>query len=154
MHYAETKSRLPGESPLWTQPGNGTVTLAPTGQPVLIVEDDDEIRASLVLLLRDEGYVVNEARDGIQALSLLAEMGDRCVIFLDMLMPRMDGIEVCERMVAGPMPRHDHAVILMSAWFHHSALANTVVSARLDKPFEIETVLELANRYSTAPLRH
>jgi CheY-like chemotaxis protein len=154
MFFKDAKSRSLSDRSPWENAGRQIATAGHIGQPVLIVEDDDTIRESLVQLLRDEGYVVTEARDGIEALRRLAETRERQIIFLDVLMPRMDGIEVCERLLADPGLRHDHAIILMSAWFHHSATYPALAAARLYKPFDIETVLELADRFSEPAPSH
>jgi CheY-like chemotaxis protein len=137
----------------WTHARAHASTSARTSSPVLIVDDDVPIRESLAQALRDEGYPVTQAQDGIEALGLLAGSRKRHIIFLDLLMPRMDGIEFCERLMTDPALRHDHAVILMSAWFQHAARVTTVNFARLYKPFDLNEVLELAGRFSAAPTR-
>ncbi|HEV2235430.1 MAG TPA: response regulator [Ktedonobacterales bacterium] len=154
MVFKEAQSQSPATSGLAGHADSQTATTSHGGQPVLIVEDDSAIRESLAQMLREEGYAVTMARDGIEALRLLAEARERYVIFLDVLMPRMDGVEFCERLLADPALRHDHAIILMSAWFHHSAAIPAVAAAHLYKPFDIETVLELAQRFSVSTPSH
>ncbi|WP_036710176.1 response regulator transcription factor [Paenibacillus pinihumi] len=61
---------------------------------ILVVDDDREIRDVLHIYLRNEGYRVLEAEDGLQALEHLQhEHVD--LILLDIMMPRMDGIKAC-----------------------------------------------------------
>jgi len=62
--------------------------------PILIVEDDPDVRASLVEVLEDEGYRVATAGDGVEALHYLrgAPALPR-LILLDMMMPHMDGFQ-------------------------------------------------------------
>lgn len=148
MFFKETNSRTLDELRARSQSGSQSATLPRVAPPVLVVEDDDAIRESLTRLLREEGYQVSGARDGIEALARLAHARTRHIIFLDVLIPRMDGIEVCERLAADPTLRRDHTVILMSAWFHHSVASGNMVAARLYKPFDIETVLDLVRRFS------
>src|SRR5215467_11486900 len=58
---------------------------------VMVVEDDEDIRISLKELLEDDGYQVLLAANGREALDCL-ERGKRpCLIFLDLMMPVMDG---------------------------------------------------------------
>jgi two-component system OmpR family response regulator len=61
---------------------------------ILIVDDDPHIRELLRVLLRNEGYEIYEAEDGILALSLLETIKVDMVI-LDIMMPNMDGWELC-----------------------------------------------------------
>lgn len=63
---------------------------------VLVAEDDANIRAGLVEVLRREGYDTLEARDGEAALNLfMRERPD--FVCLDIMMPKVDGYEVCRR---------------------------------------------------------
>ena len=64
---------------------------------VLIVDDDEHIRASLRRTLAFEGYQVREAGDGTGALEVaLDELPD--LVILDVMLPGMDGMEVCRRL--------------------------------------------------------
>jgi two-component system alkaline phosphatase synthesis response regulator PhoP len=62
---------------------------------ILIVDDEEDIRELLSYNLRKEGYVVFSAENGENGLSLLREEKPDLVL-LDVMMPGMDGIEVCE----------------------------------------------------------
>jgi DNA-binding response OmpR family regulator len=64
---------------------------------VLVVDDEEEIRDSLRELLEDEGYHVATAADGEGALRCLEERLP-CVVILDLMLPRLDGNAVYERM--------------------------------------------------------
>lgn len=60
-------------------------------KPVMVVEDDDDIRTNLQELLEDEGYAVQTARNGEEALSLLRGPGEvPGLILLDVMMPVKD----------------------------------------------------------------
>ena len=59
---------------------------------VLVVDDDKEIRDSIEIYLRNEGYIVHEAADGEEALIVL-EKEEIHLIILDIMMPKMDGIK-------------------------------------------------------------
>ncbi|NEN80814.1 response regulator transcription factor [Paenibacillus elgii] len=61
---------------------------------VLVVDDDSEIRDVIHVYLRNEGYRVLEAVDGLEALDVLKSNSVQLVI-LDVMMPRMDGIKTC-----------------------------------------------------------
>ena len=65
----------------------------PCTKAILIVEDDEAIREGLRLLLEDEGYFVECACNGREALAMLERMPPPCVVLLDLMMPVMDGYE-------------------------------------------------------------
>ncbi|MBV8463503.1 MAG: response regulator, partial [Acidimicrobiales bacterium] len=66
---------------------------------VLVVEDEESYREALVAGLRLEGFEVEVAADGYEALDLV-ERTAFDIVLLDMLLPGMHGIEVCRRMRA------------------------------------------------------
>jgi two-component system response regulator ResD len=65
-------------------------------QIVLIVDDDDKIREILSLYLNKEGFQVEEAADGVEAIRKVDQVKPN-VIILDIMMPILDGIEVCRQ---------------------------------------------------------
>jgi CheY-like chemotaxis protein len=75
------------------EPGDGG-----RGPVVLVVEDDPDLRDSLVTLVEGEGFQVLEAGNGAEALALLEATPDApALVLLDMLMPVMDGVEFLRR---------------------------------------------------------
>jgi len=66
---------------------------------VLLVDDEEPLRASLGFTLKREGYDVTPAADGLTALDL-ARQTKRDVILLDLMLPGLDGTEVCRRIRA------------------------------------------------------
>lgn len=64
---------------------------------LLVAEDEPDLRASLTRGLRAEGYAVDEAADGVEAL-YKAENSDYDTIVLDMMLPEMDGLEVLRKL--------------------------------------------------------
>ncbi len=65
---------------------------------VLVIEDDAAISRVLQLELEHEGYTVQTARDGLNGLELALKEPD--LVILDLMLPRMDGLEVCKRLRA------------------------------------------------------
>jgi DNA-binding response OmpR family regulator len=61
---------------------------------ILLVEDDPKTRGTVALYLQREGYDVATAEDGVQALEVARERDPHLVV-LDLMLPRMDGLEVC-----------------------------------------------------------
>ena len=72
-------------------------TMSPTGRRVLLVEDDARIRRVLEIALRAEGYRISQSGTGEEALDLLAE-APVDVVVLDLMLPDIDGFEVCRRL--------------------------------------------------------
>ncbi len=75
---------------------------------VLVVDDEPAVRTALERALRLEGYDVELASDGAEALQRLAQHSTDAVV-LDVLMPNVDGLEVCRRLRAA----HDETPVLM-----------------------------------------
>ena len=67
---------------------------------ILVVDDDAAVRDSLRRALQLEGYDVQLAGDGTEALARLEGDGDADAVVLDVLMPQVDGLEVCRRLRA------------------------------------------------------
>lgn len=66
--------------------------------PVLVVEDDEDIREDLAYLIHADGHAVVTAAHGAEALARLAEGQKPCIILLDLMMPVMDGWQFREEL--------------------------------------------------------
>jgi CheY-like chemotaxis protein len=113
---------------------------------VLIVEDDKNTRDVLQLAFEDEGYVVAEAADGLQALDVLRESASPLVVVLDLDLPKLDGIQVLQMVALDASLLARHAFILLTAVADQRFQAAEVVCAELmvpimPKPFELDMVL-------------
>lgn len=110
-----------------------------SGCPVLIVEDDDDLRQMMVALLALEGFEPEAARDGEQALSMLRSQARRpCVIVLDMMMPRMDGWEFCRQRALDPSIGDIPVIVLSAAPAERLQVSAAAV---LPKPFDYDRLL-------------
>ena len=82
---------------------------------VLLVDDDASMRKVLQRRVESWGYAVVTAGDGAEALRLAQERKPD-IVLLDVMMPGMDGLEVCRQLTRGPSTWHLHIpVILISA---------------------------------------
>jgi DNA-binding response OmpR family regulator len=77
---------------------------------ILLADDEQSIQTLLSFPLRKDGYEVTTASDGREALARFAESRFDLVV-LDVMMPRMDGLEVCRRIRA----RHNVPIIMLTA---------------------------------------
>ena len=69
-----------------------------TSPQILVVDDDDEIRSLLQVVLTREGFQVREARDAPTARRMLGAQGGVDLIILDIMMPGEDGLSFCQRL--------------------------------------------------------
>ena len=72
---------------------------APKGT-VLIIDDDDFVRAMVTKLVKSFGYAPIGARDGFEALDILSRMEAPAVVITDIVMPKMDGLEMLRQLRA------------------------------------------------------
>jgi CheY-like chemotaxis protein len=116
---------------------------------ILVVDDDPVIRDMMVDILDLEGYVVEIARNGQEALTLLrnSPADARYLIFLDLMMPVMDGYAFCQALASDPAQRERHVIILMSAVDNLTRAAALGINATMPKPFVIEDVLHVIEPY-------
>lgn len=113
---------------------------------VLVVEDDHDVRETLADALREEGYRVGSAENGLAALEFLRTHTTQLVL-LDLMMPVMDGWQFRTRQLADPALAHVPVVVISA----HSG--NNLVNGahRLSKPIDLEELLTLVASLCGAP---
>ena len=116
---------------------------ASAGADILVVDDDPEMRPAMSLVLESQGYSVRTAQDGEEGWEKIEEK-EPDLLILDLLMPRMDGFEVCKKLEEkrssgkGKFP-----VIILSAVFEENSR----------RRYELETETELqVDDYVTKPV--
>ncbi len=122
---------------------------------ILIVDDEPANRALLRKLLVHQGYDIVEAEDGAAALHAVEEH-EPDLLCLDVMMPRMDGIEVCQRLRA--QPRHEGLPILLLTALNRSDDKARGIEAGandfLTKPFdEVELTARIRSLLRTRALQ-
>jgi CheY-like chemotaxis protein len=111
---------------------------------ILIVEDDPDILSSLAEAIREEGFEVETAANGYQALTRL-ESQQPDLIFLDLMMPLMDGWKFLE-IARQRFPAMRAPVVLLSAVHNLTDEARKLgVTAFLSKPFDLADVGRMAH---------
>jgi CheY-like chemotaxis protein len=116
-----------------------------TNRPVLVVEDDPDIRDATAILLEDEGYRVHQAENGQRALEALATEPLPCLILLDLMMPVMDGHEFLEKMAELDPARAKLPVVVMTA--AHNPVVPRALQV-IKKPYSVESLLEAVARHA------
>lgn len=116
------------------------------GEKILIVDDQFGIRMLLNEVLRKEGYDTYLASNGMEALELLG-LHQPDLVFLDMKIPGMDGIEILKK-----MKEHSPEVkVMMMTAYGELDLINTALSSGaigyLPKPFDILELINLSKKY-------
>jgi CheY-like chemotaxis protein len=109
---------------------------------ILIVDDDEDIRDALALVLQTCGYRTVTAFDGEDALHRLRENGPPALVLLDLMMPRMNGVDFAKAMHAHTGMR-DVPIVVLSG---DSAGVQTAASMRatyLAKPVDLQTLLDV-----------
>lgn len=80
-------------------------------QKILVVDDEPYILRSLTFVLTREGYDVASATNGEEAMSIVRESKPK-VMFLDVMMPKKNGYEVCEEVKGDPSLSDIHIIML------------------------------------------
>ena len=114
--------------------------------PILLVEDDMDIRQTLADLLALEGYRVEAAANGAEALARLAEMDAPCLILLDLMMPVMKGWEFLAAFESRP-ERATVPVAIVSAATELQSAARHATAGVLRKPFEHEELMRVVRSH-------
>jgi DNA-binding response OmpR family regulator len=115
-----------------------------TGAPyILLVDDDPELRQSLVDLLEDEGFRTRSAASGREALAMLRDPDLPRLILLDLMMPDMNGWEFCELKSHDARIAHVPVLVVTAA---RSVMQAPIGAEVLFKPFSLDEVLEKVRR--------
>lgn len=121
------------------------------GKKILIVEDEESLLKLESILLTTKGYLVQGATTGLAALEAVAtEAPD--LILLDIMLPELDGFEVCERLKKDPKTRRIPIILLTARRTPEDISRGEEVGADryITKPFKsamiMETIEQLLNR--------
>ncbi|MCB9420123.1 MAG: response regulator [Ardenticatenaceae bacterium] len=106
---------------------------------VLIVDDETVTRHMLKMLLELSGFVIDEAKDGLEALEKVKQRIPDAMI-LDVMMPRLDGITTCERLRANP-DTADLFIIMLSGGNDYDRGMEAGASLFMEKPMNADRLI-------------
>jgi two-component system, OmpR family, alkaline phosphatase synthesis response regulator PhoP len=115
---------------------------------ILIVDDEKDIRTILEYNLNKEGYKTRTAKNGVEAIAIAKEMHPD-LILLDVMMPEMDGIEVCEILRSTPGFENTFICFLTARSEDYSQIAGLDAGADdyLPKPIKTRILLSRINAF-------
>ena len=106
---------------------------------ILVVDDNVQVCSLIARVLREGGYNVVEAHDGLQALLMLPTMPELQLLVTDVVMPGITGFDLASHMVAAC----NVPVLFVSAYAHSGT---DIPGPVLQKPFTPEALLDLVER--------
>lgn len=116
-----------------------------SGTKIIIVEDNTDMRTFLCESLNDN-YIIFEAENGVQALEVI-EKENIDIIISDIMMPEMDGLELCNRLKSDPAYSHLPLVLLSAKTDTSTKIEglNQGADVYMEKPFSIEQLKAQVN---------
>ena len=119
------------------------MTNATAKKQILVVDDEEDVRRAVKEVLLREGYCVQVAADGEEAMAL-ADANPFDVVFTDLLMPRCDGRQLLSRLLSRePAPR----VVLITAYGDWYSYVDAITAGAFDyltKPIRKEEIVRVA----------
>lgn len=116
---------------------------------VMIIDDSNTIRKSAEMFLRSSGYEVILAEDGFEAMSKIVD-NQPDIIFIDIVMPRLDGYQACMLIKKNPIYQSIPVVMLSSKDGLFDKARGRMVGSNdyLTKPFTTEGLLSIIHKYA------
>jgi CheY-like chemotaxis protein len=108
--------------------------------PVLLVEDDPDLREVLAEILGEEGFTVRTAEDGLEAVAALAQMPRPTLVLLDWMMPRLDCAGLLSQLET---QRALEGLIVIVMTHFEGTIEDARVTRVLRKPYEFDALMEM-----------
>lgn len=119
-----------------------------SGLKVMVIDDSKTIRRTAETLLKKEGCEVITANDGFEALAKIADLKPS-IIFVDIMMPRLDGYQTCALIKHNQMFKHTPVIMLSSKDGLFDRARGRIVGSQqyLTKPFTRDELLGAIKRH-------
>lgn len=122
-----------------------------TCQPILIIEDEPDLRETLKDLLEISGFKVMTASNGKEGLEHIRSTGFPCLILLDLMMPVMNGWQFLEELHVDTEPvLKKPSVVIVSAAADMVEVDRKYECVLMRKPVNIHELIHLAHQYCEA----
>lgn len=123
------------------------------GLKVMVIDDSKTIRRTAESLLNKAGCQVLTAMDGFEALAKIVD-DEPDVIFVDIMMPRLDGYQTCALIKNNPRFRQTPVIMLSSKDGLFDKARGRIVGSEqyLTKPFTRDELLDAIKRHTTKPV--
>jgi len=108
---------------------------------ILVVEDDADIAEAMVAILEGEGYAVVHASDGEEALRVLRDGLRPSLIVLDLLMPRMDGLQFRRVQQSDPNISRVPVVVVSGVAYMVNEIRSMGVARWFQKPVDVDALI-------------
>ena len=116
---------------------------------ILVVDDDPDLVESVSLKLESEGFAVDKAYDGVEAMERI-RLQRPALVILDVMMPRKDGYQLCDELKRSEEYK-DIVVLLLTAVadavtstnYTHQGGKNTLADDYIPKPIELDRLVEI-----------
>jgi twitching motility two-component system response regulator PilG len=118
-----------------------------TKKKILVVEDEESLLKLQSILLTIRGYKVEGAKDGQAALEAVETMNPD-LILLDIMLPKIDGFEVCRQVKTNAATRHIPIIMLTAKKSKEDLVMGEQVGADMyiTKPYKLSMVIENIQR--------
>ncbi|MBC8053576.1 MAG: response regulator [Sphingobacteriaceae bacterium] len=112
---------------------------------VIIVEDEDNVRETLELLLSNAGYTVKSSATGTDIFNKITEFNPD-IILLDVLLGDLDGRDICREIKANPHTQNTPVIMLSGVPDVYNAISDVGANDVVSKPFDEITLLNRIER--------
>jgi CheY-like chemotaxis protein len=126
--------------------------LTSMGHRVLVVDDDADIRETVIEVLEEHGHAAIGAANGNEALAHLRANADQpCLILLDLMMPVMDGRTFREEQLKDPALSPIPVVVISAFRDVVDTASQMNVAGHVKKPISLDDLVSLVDRYCVPP---
>jgi len=115
---------------------------------ILVVDDDEDMRTMLCLVLSAEGYRASGAANGVEALERIRSDGPPALVLIDLMMPRMNGEDLIRTMTKDPSLARIPIAVVSGQPAPRTVAETPGVVARLVKPVELDELLTVVHQFA------